>query len=204
MAYKPSIITLNDFVKLNQDTFTPYELWLTDELTDYLIAKRNLEKSYTSIVIDLDEDAPVYGFKDNNILLRFNGRFYIPVEDKNLNHLELRPEQWVELCQDWFKDQDIEVIFDEKAMDVIKFTAIISCLEMPEEAESSEGETPEGETPEGESEESGTSEEKDEEPLESPEETGKESSEETSEEPTEPESEESDEELKEFEKALGL
>lgn len=232
MAYKPDIMTLNDFVQVNQQAFTPYELWLTDELTNYLVAKRDLEKSYTPIVVDLDTDNPVYGAKDDKIFFRFNGRFFIPVEDKKLQRLNMKPEQWVELFKGWFKEQEIEVVIDESAKDVIKFTALIPVLDMPEAApgaEETEGEEtppegeeapgegeetpPEGETPseEGEGEESA-------EPEETPEEPGEEGkSEETPESeekettPKESESKEpekaeepEDEELKEFEKALGL
>jgi len=223
MAYKPEIMSLNDFVKLNREAFTPYELWLTDELTDYLVAKRDLEKPYTSIVIDLDEDEPLYGVKENKTLVRFNGRFYIPGEDKNVKPLNMKPEQWVELLETWFKEQKIEVVIDDKATDIIKFTAIVPTLEMPEaapEAEKTEEgadeakpeesaeeegelavgdeevpteETPEGEEPAGEEPEGETE--------ESTEEPAKETEEKETEEKEAPEE---DAELKEFEEALGL
>jgi len=211
MAYKPDIMALNEFVMLNQDAFAPYELWLTDELTNYLVSKRDLEKSYTSIVIDLDDENPIYGFREDKIYLRFNGRFYIPVEDKNVKNLNLKSEQWVELFNEWFKEQESEVIIDETAKDFIKFTAILAVLEMPNEAPKPEGgETDEGE--EGTGEEAGEegTEGAGEEVGEAGEEAGEveeagegeenKEEEESKEEPKEAE----DEELNEFEKALGL
>ena len=218
MTYKPEIMPLNDFVKINQDAFTPYELWLTDELTDYLVAKRDLEKSYTSIVIDIDNDNPVYGFREDKIFLRFNGRFYIPTEDKNIKKLNMTPDQWVELFNEWFKEQEVEVVIEEKATDLIKFTAIISALEMPEEApkaEEEKGTEEEGAPAEEETEEEGkeagetpaeTSEEAPTEETEEPatEETEEPAAEEPEEEEKAEPEESDDEELKEFEKALGL
>ena len=202
MAVKPEIISLNDFVRFHQESFTSYELWLTDELTDYLVAKRNLEKPYTSIVVDIDEDNPVYGIKENTVQFRFNGRFYIP---RGKDSLEMDTEQWIELFKKWFEEQKLEVSIDEKATDFIKFTAMISVLELPEKTEE---EAPEGEEPEGmgEEESSETKPEGEEsepeggeEPPEGEEESEPEEKEEGSE--TKPED---DKELQEFEKALGF
>jgi len=203
MAGKPEIVSLNDFVNMHREAFTPYELWLTDDLTNYLVAKHDLNESYTSIVIDVDEKNPIHSIKDNYVQLRFNGRFYIPVEDKNSKSLILKPEQWVELFKKWFDDQKLEVVIKDTATDFIKFTAIIPVLELPEVEETETGESTENEGKGNEpSEES-----------ESPEEGGL--SEEASETPEEgmekepedespKESETDDEELKEFEKALGI
>lgn len=211
MAYKPEIMSINDFVKLNQDAFTPYELWLTDELTDYLVAKRDLDKTSTSVVIDLDEDNPVYGYRDDNIFLRFNGRFYIPNEDKNIKRLNLKPDQWIELFKEWFKEHEIEVVIDEKATDLIKFTAIVSCLTMPEEAASDESsDTSEDEEPgTGEDQDESTETQETTEPETAPGGESSESEDLTEETPESgnesAETETTDDaELKEFEEALGL
>ena len=158
MAQRPEVKSLNDFVKIHGDGFTPFELWLTDELTDYLVVKRNTDKNYTSVVIDTDRENPVYGVKDNKLQLRFNGRFFIPSEDKNGTPLNLKPEQWVELVEAWFKDQELEVVIGDKAIDFIKFTAIIPVLDMPEPTPEAE-ETPEGEGEPEEEPESGEDEE---------------------------------------------
>jgi len=205
---KPEVKSLNDFVRIHGEAFTSFELWLTDDLTDYLVAKRNLDKSYTSIVIDLDREEPVYGVKDNKLQLRFNGRFSPPSEDKNGTPLQIKPEQWIELCETWFKEQELEVIVGDKATDFIKFTAILPVLEMPETSEPEEepeGEKPEGgeEPPEG-GEPAGPEGEPEggEPPAEAPE--GEEEGEGEGEEaPKAPEGEE-DAELKEFEQALGI
>lgn len=210
MASRPEIISLNDFIKIHREAFASYELWLSDELTEFLIVKRDLEKPYTSIVIDIDEDEPVYGVKDSNVQLRFNGRFYIPVEDKNVKPLNMKPEQWVELFQQWFDEKELEVVIGDIAKDLIKFTAIIPALQMPEGDEEG-GESEEGtdSAPEKTTEEGGEA------PVgeEAPEtdETGGESEKEESEPSEEPEAKEAEEpkegedkELKEFEEALGL
>lgn len=207
MAYKPEIISLNDFVKMQREAFTPYELWLTDELTNYLVAKRDLDESYTSIVIDLDIDEPIYGLKDNNIQLRFNGRFYLPVEDRNIKPINIGPKQWVELFKKWFDDEKLEVVIDETATDFIKFTALIPVIEIPEMEKSTEEDAKEEG---GGSEETEETEAIEESPEEKPEETPSEETEpetevetEEKESPVENEGQE-DQELKEFEKALGL
>lgn len=211
MASRPEIISLNDFIKIHREAFASYELWLSDELTEFLIVKRDLEKPYTSIVIDIDEDEPVYGVKDSNVQLRFNGRFYIPVEDKNVKPLNMKPEQWVELFQQWFDEKELEVVIGDTAKDLIKFTAIIPALQMPDEGNEEGGESEEGtdSAPEKATEEGGEA------PVgeEAPEtdETGGESEKEESEPSEEPEAKEAEEpkegedkELKEFEEALGL
>lgn len=207
---KPEVKSLNDFVRIHGEAFTSFELWLTDELTDYLVAKRNLDKSYTSIVIDLDREEPVYGVKDNKLQLRFNGRFSPPSEDKSGTSLQIKPEQWIELCETWFKEQELEVIIGDKATDFIKFTAILPVLEMPETSpegeEEPEGEKPEGgeEPPEG-GEPAGPEGEPEggEPPAEAPEGEEEEEEPEGEEAPKAPEGEE-DAELKEFEQALGI
>lgn len=204
MADKPEIISFNQFIQLNWDMFVPYELWLTEELTEYLVAKRDLEKAYTSIVIDLDRDEPIYGYREDNIYVRFNGRFYLPMEDRNVKKLNMTSEQWIELFKTWFKEQEIEVVIDESATDLIKFTALVPVLGMPEEAPPIEGE---GEISEEGEESPEEGEEPPEEGEESPEgEESKETEKEGSKESEGPEgSEESEDmELKEFEEALGL
>lgn len=208
MASKPEITSLNDFVKFHQESFTSYELWLTDELTDYLVAKRDLEKPYTSIVVDIDEDNPIYGVKDNSVQFRFNGRFYIPREDKDSKVLDMETEQWVELFKKWFEEQKLEVVIDETATDFIKFTAIISVLQLPEESAAKVGEVPEGdELPEEKSEDEEVPEEVPEESSKEEEEPAEEAAPDEAEEdaktetPAEPED---DKELKDFEDALGL
>lgn len=205
MADRPEITSFNQFIQLNWEMFIPYELWLTDELIDYLVVKRDLEKAYTSIVVDLDRDEPIYGFRDDKIYLRFNGRFYIPVEDKNVQKLNMTSEQWIEIFETWFNEQGLEVVIDETATDLVKFTAIIPVLDMPEEAPAPEGGTDAVEDSVEEEDDVDTEEVTDEgESAEIPEEEPKEESEE-SEGPKEEGPDESDDmELQEFEKALGL
>jgi hypothetical protein len=204
MAQKPEITSLNDFVKIHQESFISQELWLTDEITEYLVAKRDLEKPYVSLVIDIDQENPVYGIKDNTVQFRFNGRFHIPVSDEKDQTLELTSEQWVELLQQWFDENEVEVVIGEKAVDFIKFTAIVSVLELPEQSPEGEGDTSEeAESPEETSEDMGA--EEGTEPKAEPE-SGPESEEtkEAEESPKETEEPEDDKELKEFEDALGL
>jgi hypothetical protein len=209
MAQKPEIISLNDFVKIQQESFISQELWLTDGITEYLVAKRDLEKPYVSLVIDIDQENPVYGIKDNSVQFRFNGRFHIPVSDKEDQALELTSEQWVELLQQWFDENGVEVVIGEKAIDFIKFTAIMSVLELPEQSPEGEGDTPseEGGSPEESSEDMGTEEstEPKAEPESGPETEESETTPETNEAEESPkETPDDDKELKEFEDALGL
>jgi len=205
MATRPEIKSLNDFVRVHGEAFTSFELWLNDELSDYLVAKRNLDKAYTSIVIDLDREEPVYGVKDNKLQLRFNGRFFMPSEDKNGSSLKIKPEQWKELCESWFKEQDLEVVVGDEATDFIKFTAIVPVLEMPEVTESESDESPKGEMPEGEEapkdEEMPEGDEEPEGEMPEGEEAPKGEPEPKEEAPKE---EDKDAELKEFEQALGI
>lgn len=212
MARKPDTVSLNDFVKVHQESFISFELWLTDELTEYLVAKRNLDKSYVAIVIDIDMENPVYGLENNFVQFRFNGRFHIPVSDKDENTLELKPEQWVELIKQWFDENELNVVIGEKAADFVKFTVIMPVMELPEqsEQESSSEEGSEQNSEETESSEPSESTDETTQTSESPEsepstDISDESQEETETETPEPESPaEDDEELKEFEKALGL
>jgi len=204
MAQKPDIMSLNDFVKVHQESFISYELWLIDELTEYLVAKRDLEKPSVSIIIDIDSENPVHSVDDALVNFRFNGRFYIPVSDKKDRALNLTSDQWIELLQTWFAENELKVVIGEKAADFVKFTVIMSVLELPEQtASEDEGDSKESEAPaetptepSGPSEETGPSEE-----IE-PSETGP-SEESNTEAPTETETED-DTELKEFEEALGL
>lgn len=204
MADKPEITPFNQFIQLNWEMFIPYELWLTEALTEYLVAKRDLEKSYTSVVIDMDRDEPIFGYREDNIYLRFNGRFYIPMEDKNVKRLNMTSEQWIELFKNWFKEQELEVVVDESATDLIKFTAIIPVLGMPEKAPPPEGAEEEEAPAEEGGEEKPTEEGEGEEPKEEGEEEEPKEESKESEGPEEGSEESEDMELKEFEDALGL
>jgi hypothetical protein len=207
MAQKPSSMSLNDFVKIHQESFISYELWLIDGLTEYLVAKRDLNKPSVSVIIDIDSENPVHSVDNNSVKFRFNGRFYIPVSDKQNQSVTMTSDQWVELLQQWFDENEVEVVIGEKATDFVKFTAIMSVLELPEQSSTDEGtggesgEEGQAETP---SEELDTPSESPESPEPMSEEPEPEDLETEPEAPTENETSEDDAELKEFEEALGL
>jgi hypothetical protein len=126
------------------------------------------------------------------------------VSDEKDQTLELTSEQWVELLQQWFDENEVEVVIGEKAVDFIKFTAFVSVLELPEQSPEGEGDTSEeAESPEETSEDMGA--EEGTEPKAEPEsEPESEETKEAEESPKETEEPEDDKELKEFEDALGL
>lgn len=222
MAAKPEIISFGDFVNNHREDFTPFELWIVDELTEYLVNKLDLDKEYTSVVLDADEDNPVGKITDNKVSVRLNGRFYLPKENRQGNEIVETTSEWAKIAKEWFDSVEIEVTFDDEAEDLLKFTAMVPAIDLegidmvdegeevapeneeiaPEGDEGEEGSEspPEEETP-PEGEETAPTEEGEETP---PEEETKE--EETPEEESSPETteEEPSEELKDFEKALGL
>lgn len=211
---KPESITLNEFINKHKEEFVPFELWIVDELTDFIVKKQDLDKEFTSIVVDCDEDEPLAGLSNSAIQIRLNGRLYFPLEDRTGRTLNLSPEQWTELAQEWFDQNEVTVSFDHNSKDLLKFTAILPAIEIPP-IETPETQT---ETAEDSSEESGAesapiSPEGDETPdhdTEPAEDTNSPETEISSPDESTPEStpsedqSETDEELAEFEKALGL
>ena len=210
MAARPEIIPFQDFVNAHKEEFTPFELWLVDELTEHLVNKLDLDKSFTSIVVDTDEENPVGKVNGNEILIRLDGRFYLPTEDRTGKAIALSSEEWVDTAKAWFDEVELEVSFDTESTTLLKFTVFVPALELPEGATGGEAEEapPEGgeTTPEaGEAPEGGEGTETEETPPEGEEAPKEEGTPEKPEEPKEkPAEEEHDEELDEFTKALGL
>jgi hypothetical protein len=213
MAARPEIIPFNDYVNAHREEFTPFELWMVDELTDHLVNKLDLDREYTSVVIDTDEDQPISSITEGKVHIRLNGRFYVPKEDRNGKELTETNSQWADIAKEWFEEVEIEVTFDEGAEDLLKFTAMVPTIEIEGVSGGEEEVAPEGEetAPEGEETEEGDETPPEEEtPPEGEETTPSEEGEETPPEETEeeteeaPPTEESSEELQEFEKALGL
>ena len=205
---KPSSISLTDFISDHREDFVAFETWLADDLTNLFIVKNDLNRLYTSIIVDIDEDEPIGKTKDGKLTIRLNGRFYLPREDRNSKPLNLEISSWVKIAQEWFDKNEIEVHFDTEAKDLLKFTAFVAALDIPELQEEEKEEEPEPiEEPPEDSEDTGdttedTGGEEGPEPETSPsEESAPEGEEEK--EPKEPK-EESGKELKEFEEALGL
>lgn len=205
MAVKPDIIPFTDFVKSHQEEFTPFELWVVDELTEYLVNKLDLDKEYTSVIVDIDADEPVSSVEGDQVNLRFNGRFYLPKEDRNGKSLGMTAEKWAEFAKGWFDENDVAATFNTESTDLLKFTVLIAAISLPEgsSGESSPAEEP---APIDEAEAPSAGEETAEEPTE-PTPAGEEPQEEEAPEgepeetaPSEPE----DSELKEFEDALGI
>lgn len=203
---KPSSISLTDFISNHREDFVAFETWLADDLTNLFIVKNDLNRLHTSIIVDIDEDEPIGKTKDGKLTIRLNGRFYLPREDRNSKPLNLDINGWVKIAQEWFDKNEIEVHFDTEAKDLLKFTAFVAALDIPElqEEEKEEPEpepAEEGTPPEEDSEDTGaedTGEGSEPEPESSPEESAPEGKE--AKEPKE----ESGKELKEFEEALGL
>lgn len=211
---KPSNISITDFITNHKEDFVAFETWLADDLTDLFIIKNDLNREYTAIIVDIDEDDPIGKSKNGTLTVRLNGRFYMPREDRNSKPLNMDITDWVKVAQEWFDKNEIEVHFDTEAKDLLKFTAFVGALDIPgdfgEEGESSSDE-PSDSGPSDEPSDSknlsdlsnlpepgGSDTEEPEEPEEEPEEP-EEKPEETEEEP-----EESKKGLKEFEDALGL
>jgi len=215
MSARPEVIPFQDFVNAHKEEFTPFELWVVDELTDHLVNKLDLDKSFTSIVVDADEENPVGKITDSEVLIRLNGRFYLPTEDRTGKTITLSTQEWAALAKEWFTEVDLTADFNTESTDLLKFTVFVPALGLPEgvATEATEEVTPESEEtpPEGEkAPEGGEGTETEEKPAEAPEEAEKattpeeaEPKEEATEEPKE-EAEPKDKELEEFEKALGM
>lgn len=184
----PDTFTLNHFVDTHREEFVKYELWVSEELTQHLIEAHNLDPAFTTVIVDMDEEEPVGKSVDGVVLVRLNGRFYIPQKDKQGVDLEMTPEDWYESAAEWFEENGVEVTLDEDSDELIKFTSFVGAVELPEPEAAAE--EPEGDEPADESGEGA-----EEEPAE---EVGDEA------EPVEEDLDSGDEDLKEFEDALGL
>ena len=219
MTVRPDIIPFSDFVNAHKEQFAPFELWIVDELTEFLVNKLDLDKSYTSIIVDANEEDPVGKITANDVSIRLNGRFYFPTEDRTGKKITLTSQEWADTAKAWFDETELEVSFDIKATDLLKFTVFVPALELPEGVGSEEAPTeevaPESETSPSESEkppeegETPSEEETAPEGKETPEGEEEKKEEEKPEEgapegPAEKAPEEEDEELKDFEKALGI
>lgn len=215
---KPSNISITDFITNHKEDFVAFETWLADDLTDLFIIKNDLNREYTAIIVDIDEDDPIGKSKNGTLTVRLNGRFYMPREDRNSKPLNMDITDWVKVAQEWFDKNEIEVHFDTEAKDLLKFTAFVGALDIPGDFGGEGGEGGEGE--ESESSEPSFDEPSDDsknlsdlsnlpepgsdEPDESGSDEAPEEPEEEPEEKPEEEPEESKKELKEFEDALGL
>lgn len=204
MAVRPEVIPFADFVKAHQEEFTPFELWVVDELTEHLVNKLDLDKEYTSVIVDIDEDDPIGNSEGSDIDVRLNGRFYLPKEDRNGKTLELTAEKWADVAKEWFDESELKVTFNTESTDLLKFTVFVAAISLPE-ASSEGAETPAEEPAPADDTEAPPAEEN---APEAEETAPSESAEEpTAEEPKEEEtapSEPDDSELKEFEDALGI
>ena len=186
---KPDPISLNTFLAANVEQFTEYELWLSDGLTEFLSAEKNLDPSHPTVIVDVEEEEPVKKVVDGKITIRYNGRFFIPKEDLDGLTFKEKPEDWSALIEKWFMANDIEVAMDKSATNMVKFTAFLDTLEIPEEKEeAAPSEAPPEEEPETAPEETAPTEEKSEETApeeaeEKPEEKEEEKPEESAEKP---------------------
>ena len=219
---KPNNISITDFIANHKEDFVAFETWLADDLTDFFIVKNDLNREYTAIIVDIDEDDPIGKAKDGELTVRLNGRFYMPKEDRNSKSLDMDINAWIKNAQEWFDKNEVEVHFDTEAKDLLKFTAFVDALDIPSDfgssEESSDDSFSEPSEPSAPSEENKSEEESEEseesepfgepEPPSGPEEKPEEKEEKT-EKPEEKEEktekpEESKTDLKDFEEALGL
>jgi hypothetical protein len=213
---KPSNISITDFITNHKEDFVAFETWLADDLTDLFIIKNDLNREYTAIIVDIDEDDPIGKAKDGTLTVRLNGRFYMPREDRNGKSLNMDITDWVKVAQEWFDKNEIEVHFDTEAKDLLKFTAFVGALDIPGDfGEESEGGSEEDSSSEMDKDESESGsknlsdlstlpEPGEEGPEEGPGESEGPELEEPEEQEPEEKPEESKKELKEFEDALGL
>jgi cobalamin biosynthesis protein CobT len=227
---KPNNILLSDFINTHKEDFISFELWVVDDLTDFMVSHFNLLASDLSLIVDIDEEDPFAGLEDSKISLRFNGRFSPPKEDKQGKDLAMNLDGWVEKLKEWFSNNDVKIFFNEDLKDIIKFTLFIPAMDVPEpvlreneqDKQDQDDQADESATPSSdEVDDSGksepeTSDNTEQKESEKPEEKSEESEPKTPKksEKTKPETEveqsediskkESDDELKEFEKALGL
>lgn len=192
---KPEPFDLNELISLHREEFVKFELWVSDELTEHLIHAFDLDPSYTTVVVDLDEEEPIAGGSGGVINLRLNGRFYMPRHDKKGVELEVSMDEWAEKAQEWFDENKVDVEM-ETPEDLIKFTAFVEGITLPEgmstgdEAGGEAGDEGKADEPIGDEEE----------PLDETGEEGESLDEDIDDEPPG----EDEEGLKEFEKSLGL
>ena len=197
---RPQTITMSEFISAHNEDFVKYELWVADELSDHLVASENLDPANTSVIVDLDLDNAAGKNVDDIIQLRLNGRFYVPKFDENGHPLKTTPDQWIEIAQEWFNNEAVEAVFDEDAVDLIKFTAFVDAVELPPSESGGGGEETE-ETEDTadteETEDTGGEETEEVEEIEPAGDTGEETE-------TADDDLDNDEEFQEFSKDLGL
>jgi len=129
---KPNNILLSDFINTHKEDFISFELWVVDDLTDFLVSHLNLLASDLSLIVDIDEEDPFASLENNKISLRFNGRLSPPKDDKQGNDLAMDLDKWVEKLKEWFSTNDVKIFFNENLKDIIKFTLFIPALDVPE------------------------------------------------------------------------
>lgn len=195
---KPEPFDMNYLVNLHREEFVKFELWLSDELTQHLVTKFDLDPSYTSVVVDMDENEPLASGSGGMINLRLNGRFYIPLHDKKGVELNVASEDWLEASQEWFDKNEVEADIDNSD-ELLKFTAFIEGISIPDDL-LKEGAVEES-SPEGEGEGEGGDDTALEEPMVD---EGFEEEEVEDIEDEEPPPSDEEEDLKDFEKSLGL
>jgi len=208
LAARPVPFDLAYLTNLHREEFVKFELWVSDDLTEHLIRAKDLDPSYTTVVVDLDQDEPLGDVEGQDVKIRLNGRFYMPDNDKKGISLGMEPSEWVEIAKAWFEENEVEVTFVEDPEDLVKFTAFVAAITLPEgvsggdEGEAGD-EVPAGDEGEGDEVPAGEGDEvpAGEEDLggDEEEDLGSDEGDEGGEEPGDDE-----EGLKEFEKSLGL
>lgn len=126
-------ISLNQLIKNNLAEFAEVELAAVDGLASYLAEKANLDPDASTLVIDTDELEPVDFVQDGLLYFRMNGRFFIPRQDAEGIPLKLSQEEWIEMIQEWMDENSYQAKFDDESEDLVKFTASIPAVELPEE-----------------------------------------------------------------------
>lgn len=159
---RPEPIDINDLVQSHLGRFARHELWVSDSLAEYLSEQKGTSLAYTTVVVDTDDDSPVKKIQEDQIFLNVHGRFYPPETDKDGSPLGVSLDDWRELIQSWFSDNNFEVDLPEGDPDLIRFTFGYPAIEIsPKLTEEASEEAPEEEPSEDFSEEPG-----EEEPIE--------------------------------------
>jgi len=113
---KPS--SLQDFFARHLGDFALYEIAISDDLKALLI-DHGVPEEAAYVVVSIDEDNPCSALTGGKVLFRFNGRYAIPADVKDV--------KWEELLSGWFKEHAIkvEMTADES---MVKFTAMVPVL----------------------------------------------------------------------------
>lgn len=123
-------VEINSVLKSCRDWFVDFEVYIGTGLSEHLKAAFPIKPEDAIVIVDLDEDNVVHSVANDALVLRYNGRFFIPDTDKNDTKLAYKSEDWEESVKGWFLKETIQVTTLIKA-GILRFTALVPSITLP-------------------------------------------------------------------------